>query len=105
MKGSSLWKQKQTESAKSTSWILQYISHGYTSNADISSGNIVPYHLSKVSVHEEMAFKDIDNEIASNIWKNAMSTFGEKIDHHFHVQASTTNHIYVGLDESPTNVC
>ena len=34
-----------------------------------------------------------------------MSTFDEKINHHFHLQASTTNHIYVGLDESPTNVC
>jgi len=34
-----------------------------------------------------------------------MSTFGEKINHYFQIQASTTNHIYVGLDESPTNVC
>jgi hypothetical protein len=34
-----------------------------------------------------------------------MSTFGEKIDHHFQVQTSTMNHIYVGLDESSTNVC
>jgi hypothetical protein len=45
------------------------------------------------------------DEIASNIWRSAMSTFGEKIDHHFHLQASTTNHIYVGLNESSTNVC
>ena len=34
-----------------------------------------------------------------------MSTFGEKIDHRFHLQPSTTNHIYVGLDESSTNAC
>jgi hypothetical protein len=46
-----------------------------------------------------------DDEIANNIWRNAMSTFGEKVDHHFHLQASTTNYIYVGLDENPTNVC
>jgi hypothetical protein len=81
------------------------INHSYTSNAGIASGNVVPYHSSKVSVHEEKAFKDIGDEIASNIWRSAMSTFGEKIDQHFQVQASTTNHIYVGLDESPTNVC
>jgi hypothetical protein len=81
------------------------ISHGYTSNACIASGNVVPYHSSRVSVHEEKAFKDIGNEIASNIWRSAMSTFGEKIDHHFQVQTSITNHIYAGLDESPTNVC
>ena len=45
------------------------------------------------------------DEIANNIWRNAMSIFGEKVDHHFHLQTSTTNHIYVGLNESPTNVC
>ena len=33
-----------------------------------------------------------------------MSTFGEKIERRFHLQASNTNHIYIGLDESPTNV-
>jgi hypothetical protein len=81
------------------------ISHGYTSNAGIASGNVVPYHSSKVSVHEEKAFKDIGDKIASNIWRSAIFTFGKKIDHHFQVQASTTNHIYVGLDESPTNIC
>jgi len=68
-------------------------------------GNVVLYHSSKVSLHEEKAFKDIGDEIASNIWKSAMSTFGLNIKHHFHQQLSTTNHIYVGLDESPTNVC
>jgi len=25
-------------------------------------GNIVPYHSSKISLHEEKAFKDIDRE-------------------------------------------
>ena len=85
--------------------LYKQISHGYTSNAGIASGNVVPYHSSKVSIHEEKTFKDIGDEIATNIWRSAMSTFGEKIDHHFHLQASTTNHIYVGLDESPTNAC
>jgi hypothetical protein len=43
------------------------ISHAYTSNVGIASGNVVPYHSSKVSVHEEKAFKDIGDEITSNI--------------------------------------
>ena len=34
-----------------------------------------------------------------------MSTFGQKIDHHFHQQANTTSYIYVGFDESSTNAC
>jgi len=25
------------------------------------------------------------DEIANNIWRNAMSIFGEKVDHHFHL--------------------
>jgi hypothetical protein len=66
------------------------ISHSYTSNASLVSGNVLPYHSSRVTVHEDKAFKDIGDEIASNIWRSAMSTFGEKIDHHFQVQASTT---------------
>jgi hypothetical protein len=55
------------------------INHDYTSNVGIASGNVAPYHSYKVSVHEEKAFKDIGDEIASNIWRSAMSTFGEKL--------------------------
>lgn len=58
------------------------------------------YHLMK-----RKHSKKFGDEIASNIWKNAMSTFNEKIHHHFHQQVAITNHIYVGLNESPTNVC
>lgn len=34
-----------------------------------------------------------------------MSIFTKKIDHHIHQQAATTNLMYVGLGENPTNVC
>ena len=47
---------------------------------------------------------DVGNEIANNIWRSAMSTFGVKIDYHFHQQTSITNHIYVGLNKISTNV-
>ena len=105
-KGAPLYGNRSKQKAQNSHrGFYKNISHGYTSNAGIASGNVVPYSSSKVSVHEEKAFKDIGDEIASNIWRSAMSTFGEKIDHHFQLQASTTNHIYVRLDESPTNVC
>ena len=83
---------------------IKIISHEYSSNAGIASGNVVPYHSSKISLHKKKTFKDIGDEIANNVWRNAMSTFGEKVDHHFHLQTSTTNHIYVGLDKSSTNI-
>ena len=104
--GTHLYENKYKKNAQNPHrGLYKNISHGYTSNASITSGNVVPYHSSKVSIHEKKAFKDIGDEIATNIWRSAMSIFGKKIDHQFHLQISTINHIYVGLDESFTNAC
>lgn len=105
--GAPLYGNKSQKKGKNSQrGFYKNISHGYSSNGGINcEGNIVPYHSKKISLDQKQAFKDIGDEIASNIWKSAMPTFGQKIDHHFRQQSSTTNHIYVGLDESPTNVC
>lgn len=84
--GAPLYGNKSKKKAKNSQrGYYKNISHGYSSNAGINAtGNVVPCHSSKITLHEEKAFKDIGDEIASNIWKTAMSTFVQKIDHHFH---------------------
>ena len=67
-KGAPLYRNRIKKKAKNPCrGLYKIISHGYPSNASIASGNVVPYHSSKVSLHEEKAFKDIEDEIASYI--------------------------------------
>ena len=63
--------------------MYENINYGCSSNSDIASGNVVSYHSFKISLYEKKTFKDIGDEIANNIWRSAMFTFGRKIDHNF----------------------
>lgn len=80
-------------------------SHRYSTNArEGVEGDIVLYHNSKISHAVEKAFKDLDDQCASNIWKSLMPHFRTKIKNQFDEQSTSARYLCIGNKENQTNV-
>jgi hypothetical protein len=64
---------------------------------------MVLYHFKKKKFFE-IAYEDIGDNTPSKIWCGPMIKFGQEIDTYFQKLATTTNHIYIGLEECSTYV-